>query len=236
MVNKFSDSAALLSEAKNLEDLELRLSDKIDALEKILSAVGGKQAGPKQFAELSRKMDDRMKQVRLDLDSLSTALEDEKATYLAFQKISDRINTSVNGYEKQLEALESDLIKIRQEALSEKDSLSQEAVKIKGSLAGSELSTLTKITQEIAEKRSIIDDIKHNIEEMSDISENLNKKATLLLKEAKVLEIRTDGTEKAQEKKKDEIRKEIELTKAEEEEFKKKREELKGLIKKLWEE
>ncbi len=71
---------------------------------------------------------------------------------------------------------------------------------------------------------------------MSDISENLNKKATLLLKEAKVLEIRTDGTEKAQEKKKDEIRKEIELTKAEEEEFKKKREELKGLIKKLWEE
>ena len=177
-----------------------------------------------------------MKQVRLDLDSLSTALEDEKATYLAFQKISDRINTSVNGYEKQLESLESDLIKIRQEALSEKDSLSQEAVKIKGSLAGSELSTLTKITQEIAEKRSIIDDIKHNIEEMSDISENLNKKATLLLKEAKVLEIRTDGTEKAQEKKKDEIRKEIELTKAEEEEFKKKREELKGLIKKLWEE
>jgi hypothetical protein len=95
---------------------------------------------------------------------------------------------------------------------------------------------LSQISQEIEEKRALVDEIRHTIEDMRDISENLNKKATLLLKEAKVLEIRSDGTQKSQDLKKEEIRKEIELTKAEEEEFKKKREELKGLIKKLWEE
>ena len=236
VVDKFSDSTSMLKEAKNLENSESRLIEKMDTLEKIMSAVGGKQIGPKQFADLSKKMEDRMKQVRLDLDSLSTALEDEKATYLAFQKISDRINSSITNYQKQLESVDSEIIKIRQEALSEKDNLTQEALKMKGSLAGTELQQLSAISQDIAQKRAIVEDIKHTIDEMGDISENLNKKATLLLKEAKFLEIRSESSVGAEEKKKDEIRKEIELTKAEEEEFKKKREELKGLIKKLWEE
>ncbi|MGV8085799.1 MAG: hypothetical protein ACP5N9_06135 [Candidatus Bilamarchaeum sp.] len=236
VVSKFPNQQAMLIEIQNLENSEVKLVEKMDALEKIMAAVGGKQVGPKQFADLSKKMDERMRQVRIDLDSLGTALEDERATYLAFQKISDRISSSITNYQKQLESVESDIIKVRQDALSEKDNLKQEAIKIKGSLAGTELQQLSQISQEIEEKRALVDEIRHTIEDMRDISENLNKKATLLLKEAKVLEIRSDGTQKSQDLKKEEIRKEIELTKAEEEEFKKKREELKGLIKKLWEE
>lgn len=236
VVSKFPNQQAMLVEIQNLENSEVKLVEKMDALEKIMAAVGGKQVGPKQFADLSKKMDERMRQVRIDLDSLGTALEDERATYLAFQKISDRISSSITNYQKQLESVESDIIKVRQDALSEKDNLKQEAIKIKGSLAGTELQQLSQISQEIEEKRALVDEIRHTIEDMRDISENLNKKATLLLKEAKVLEIRSDGTQKSQDLKKEEIRKEIELTKAEEEEFKKKREELKGLIKKLWEE
>lgn len=102
--------------------------------------------------------------------------------------------------------------------------------------------------------------------DVSNLSESLDKRIILLSNEAKLLEIRSSGSEmgssgtgggtsgtgsgtsgigtgrvggvktEAEIQKEKEIRQQVELTKDEELEFRRKREELKSLIKKLWQE
>ena len=89
------------------------------------------------------------------------------------------------------------------------------------------------------------------LEDITTISENLNKRVTLLSREAKLLEIRIGGEgapgaapsapggeggegggAPVEEKV---VRQKLELTREEEMEFRRKREELKKLIQRLWE-
>ena len=53
--------------------------------------VGGQAAHGQAVHEVAKKMDDRMLQMRKDMDALETALEDEKGTYLTFQKIKEKV-------------------------------------------------------------------------------------------------------------------------------------------------
>ena len=81
--------------------------------------------------------------------------------------------------------------------------------------------------------------------ELSDSAEDVRKKLDLLSKESKFLDMRAEGisttsgtapTKATVTKEKEaEIAKQVKLTKDEEDEFRKKREELRDLIKKLWE-
>jgi Skp family chaperone for outer membrane proteins len=55
------------------------------------SSVGPREEEAAELAqrleELSRRMDAKIEETQKDLDSLETTLQDEKSTYLTFQKI-----------------------------------------------------------------------------------------------------------------------------------------------------
>ena len=88
-------------------------------------------------------------------------------------------------------------------------------------------------------KKRVLDEIRSSIEELTNTSDNLTKRIRLISREAEILDMRSKDIKHdtiEEKKKKEEIVQEMKLSKAEEEEFRNKREELKKLIKTLWEE
>ena len=101
---------------------------------------------------------------------------------------------------------------------------------------------MLRAAEELKEKRRMLEEIKTALEDMDNMSDNINKRITLLAREAALLEIRTGGEGAGTggeggtaDTKRNELRTQMELTKEEELEFRAKREELKKLIQKLWE-
>ncbi|MDD5339829.1 MAG: hypothetical protein PHV13_01115 [Candidatus ainarchaeum sp.] len=235
---RFPAQEKVMAELERMQNLEDGLAEKVQALETLLEAAGGKQVTAKQFTELSKRIDDKAYQMRRDMDSLSGSLEDEKATYLTFQKIKERVVPSIEAYQKQLDGLEADIGKLKAEAAQKEGALAEDAKKLQAALKGSEAQEALRTAQDIGEKKKMLDEIMQSLEDMDAMSDNLNKRITLLSREAKLLEIRTGGEAgpaAEKEARREELRQELKLSEEEEMEFRKKREELKSLIKKLWE-
>jgi len=234
ILSRFPSQEKVMTELETLKTMEEKLIEKTDALEKLLEAAGGKQVTAKQFTELTKRMDDKAVQIRKDMDVLATALEDEKATYLAFQKIKEKVVPSIEGYQKQLDDMTSTLAKMKQDIAGQQTGLRDEAKKVQEAMKGQDMQSAMKLAQDIRDRKKSLDDIRQTLEELTTTSDNLNKRITLLSREAKLLEIRTGAPAEATAKEK-ELKQQLELSAEEEMEFKKKREELKNLIKKLWE-
>ncbi len=237
ILTRFPSQEKVIAELGRVQKAEEGLADKVDGLETLLEAAGGKQVSARQFADLAKRMDEKAEEMRRDMDSLSGALEDEKATYLTFQKIKERVVPSMEAYQKQLDTLDAEIDKIKKEATATEGMAEEDAKKLVQALKGTEAQEALKSAREISEKKKMLDDISKSLEDMNTLSENLNKRITLLAREAKILEIRagTGAGIAETEAKREEVRQELKLSEEEEREFAKKREELKNLIKKLWE-
>ncbi|MFN7991865.1 MAG: hypothetical protein U0R44_06960 [Candidatus Micrarchaeia archaeon] len=249
VLKKFPSQEKVMEEIDKLKSEEEAIAEKNAAMEKVLEAAGGRQITAKQFSELTARMDERTSQVRKDMDALEGALADEKSTYLTFQKIKERIVPSIEAYQKTLDEMEGKIVKIRADSAGQIQNIKSEAAKLQESLKGGQMQGIVKVAEEIRDKKKTLDEIRSSIEELVSMSDNLSKRITLLSREAKLLEIRTGGMggapspgggapsegggggigEKA-------VRQQLELSREEELEFRKKREELKKLIQKLWEE
>jgi hypothetical protein len=140
--------------------------------------------------------------------------------------------------------MNSRIAKIQDEAASEREALQKGAKELQKKMKGGQMEGIMKVAEEIREKKKMLEEIRDSLDGMVSISENLNKRVTLLSREAKLLQIRAGApaaekpTEEAgppPEKKKEEMRHQLELSREEEKEFRRKREELKKLIKTLWE-
>ena len=236
LLTRFPNQEKVFSEVEALRLAEQNLDEKLDGMEKLFEAAGGRQVTAKQFTELTKKFEDRTRQMKQDLDALGTALEEEKGTYLVFQKIKERIVPSLETYQKQLAAIEEGIGRARTEAEALEESLRQDTKKLQEALKTQEIQGVITLAKDIQEKKNTLDSIREGLDELSDISDNLHKRVTLLSSAAKMLEIRTGGMEPgAMEAKRKELKNELELTADEETEFRKKREELKNIIMKLWE-
>jgi chromosome segregation ATPase len=256
VLKKFPSQDKVMEGLDKLKAEEDAMAGKTDDLAKLLDAVGGRQVTAKQFAEITKRIEERSVQIRKDMDALETALQDEKGTYLTFQKIKERVVPSIEGYQQQLDAMGQRLAKMREEASAQMQGMRQEAQKLQESLKGGQAQDIVKVAEEIRDKKRALDEIRTALDDMVTMSENLNKRVTLLSREAKLLDIRTGGEGgaggaagpapsapggeggaggggiAAEEKG---IRQKLELTQQEELEFRRKREELKKLIQRLWE-
>jgi DNA repair exonuclease SbcCD ATPase subunit len=248
VLKKFPNQQKVMDDLDKLKAEEEAMAQKSEDLQKLLEAVGGRQVTAKQFSEIAKKMDEKSQQVRKDIDSLESALQDEKGTYLTFQKIKERIVPSLEAYQQQLDAMDKRVTRIKQESSAQLDGIKADAQKLTESLKGGQVQDIVKVAEEIRDKKKTLDEIRASLDDLASISENLTKRVTLLSREAKLLEIRTGGAggpaagdesggagggaaieEKG-------VRKKLELTRDEELEFRRKREELKKLIQRLWEE
>ncbi len=239
VLTRFPTQAKVMEELDKMKAIESNLLEKTDAMEGLLSATGGRAMSVKQLTDTTKKMETKVGEMRAEIEALESSLEDEKATYLAFQKIKERIVPSIEGYQKQISGMESEIGKIQIDAVKQKESLKQDSEKIQQMLKEPGTVEAMKVVGEIEVKRKELDEIKQTLDELSDTSDNLTKRITLLSQQAKLVEIRAGPAAPAgpaeTENKKEEIRHQLELSEAEELEFRRKREELKNLIKKLWE-
>lgn len=237
ILTRFPSQDKVLAELDRVSRAEDALTEKVTGLDTLLEAAGGKQVSARQFADLAKRMDEKAEEMRRDMDSLAGSLEDEKATYLTFQKIKERVVPSMEAYQKQLDTLEAEIDKMKGETTMAEGAVEEDARKLAQALKGTDAQEALRTAQEIGEKKRMLDDIAQSLEDMSTLSENLNKRITLLAREAKILEIRAVGGagEAEKEAKREEVRQELKLSEEEEREFQKKREELRNLIKKLWE-
>lgn len=236
LMSRFPSSDKLKSEIEVLKQNENSMIEKMSALEKILDVIGGKGNIGKQFIDLSKRIEDKSFQLRQEMDTLAASLEDEKSTYLTFQKIKDKILPSIESYSSQLGILDTKLSAVRKEANSEKDHLNQEALKILDMLKGDQMQKVVSISDEIRTKKKLLDDLKKLMDDLFESTSALNKRMVLLSKQSKLLDIRKEGETENIDSKRSEIQQELQISSKEEESFKKKRDELKGLIKKLWDE
>lgn len=240
VLKKFPDQGKVMEGLDTLKAEEDKLAEKTEVVEKLLGAVGGRQVTAKQFAEIIKRMDQKSSQIRKDMDSLEAALQDEKTTYLTFQKIKERIVPAIDGYQQQLQTMEDRIAKIGDESAAQMRSMKEDAKKLQESFKGGQMQDVLKVAEEIRGKKKSLEEIRAGLEDLVSMSDNLNKRVTLLSREAKLLEIRTGGAAAAGgpgvEAEEKAVRQKLELTQQEEMEFRRKREELKKLIQRLWEE
>ncbi len=237
IVTKFPSQKKLSTELKELSKKEKEIEEKTTAVKRLLEMMGGKELGAKRVEDLTRKIDEKLEELRSESETLTTALEKDKSTYLTFQSIKERIVPSIEKYNKEVDRLGSELSKVKESAVEQQKMLKEEAKKFKETVKEKDVGAMVKFAENIKEKKATIDEIKESLGSLADTADNMNKRLVLLSREARLLELRAAGAPPPEAVEREKVmREQLKLTEAEEVEFRRKREELKKLIRKLWEE
>lgn len=237
ILTRFPSHTTLTKELKTIKDQEATIQEKYQYLKKIIDAIGGRQISIKEFEELDGRIAEKIETIRSESDYLTTVLEEEKSTYLTYQNIREKIVPSLKSYESKVKKLDHELQKSKKDIEIQQKQAREELKKIKGKVKAGDVDKVAKVADEIEEKKKTLDNIYVTLRSLKDMSDSINKRLTLLNREARLLEIRASGSAKGGETTTtpEEIREKLDLTREEEAEFRRKREELKNLIKKLWE-
>lgn len=244
IVSRFPDQKKLHEEQEAISKKESEIEQKLIALKKIVEMAGGTQISAQEAKDLLEQLDEKINELKDETFKLSETLEEEKNRYFTFQQIRERIIPSLRTYQNDALKLKDSLLKIKNAAEEEEKELENQMKKIELKVGKEEAAKLFEIAKEIEEKKKLLNEINAGFEELSERADNLNKRLSLLSNKAKILSIMATAPKEAKEEKEKSteeessplyIKKQLQLTKEEEKEFARKREELKKLIQKLWE-
>jgi len=235
IMTKFPSQTEITKEMKRIEQIEKSVEDKIDAVHKLMNAVGP-AGSTKDFTALQKKIAEKKKALTIDMKTMAEALKRESATFETYQNVKGRVLKSIDDYGSQLSELQKEVERVSKETSGIEKGLKEKLEGLKKEMGTKELDVLLKQAEDIKRKKKLMDEISLKIKSLTSTANNLNKRLDLLGKQAAILEIRGGVSAPAKAKKEKEIRQQLELTDREQEEFKRKREELRSLIKKLWEE
>lgn len=245
-LSKFPSQSSILSRLDEISRNEALLESKIAALEKNASSSAVPQISLGELAKLKAELDERRKLLSQEVSDLFASVEEESSTYSTFQKIKERVLGSIGEYAASIKKMEEEIKEAGEEAKSVSKELEAGMEKMRGKVDGAQLDKLIYATEQAEEKRKLLDDIAESLEALSAASESINRKLNLISKEAQILSIRSEGAVQQRSSispapsdggngSEPEVRQQLSLTKSEVVEFDKKREELRNLIKKLWE-
>lgn len=239
IVSRFPSGKNVTAELDKLRKAEKSIDERTKALKKLLEIASGSRAAAVEFEDLSAQIDEKMDELEIRIDELTQSLEEEKSTFLSYQSIKERIMPSLEKSKAEMEALTAQMKDMKKEIADQAKNLEAEAQKISEEMGKENVKAALELTKDVEEKRVLLEEIKNTIESLSSTSENLSRRLAILSRQAGLLELRSTpgaGAPEIAPKEKEEITEQLSLTRAEEEEFKRKREELKNLIKRLWEE
>jgi len=246
IVTRFPSQEKLHAEQQDIIKKEKEIEKKIEALKKIVEVAGGTHVKAKEAEELIDELDKRINELKRDSFELSEKLDEEKNRYLTFQQVRERIVPAMRSYQNELDKIKEQLEEVKQLAAKEQEEIASQLKRSVAKTEKGDIAEITKTASEIKEKKKILDELKTAFEELVDRADDLNKRVVLLSNQAKLIEVRggappawTEAAmpheEKAETEKEEYLTRQLKLTKEEEREFAKKREELKKLIEKLWE-
>jgi recombinational DNA repair ATPase RecF len=230
---------------------EASLEVKIAALEKGASSSTVPQISIEELTKLKAELDERRKLLSQEVGDLFASVEEESSTYSTFQKIKEKVRASIEEYNASIKKMETELKEVGSEVKLVSSELDEGLKKMRGKIDEKELSAIVTAAAEVEGKRKLLDDIAESLEALTAASESINRKLNLLSKEAQLLSLKSQGVSaqssgitrpksaqaasSGEEATEPEVKQQLSLTKNEVVEFDKKREELRNLIKKLWE-
>ena len=238
IVTRFPSQKKLEDEIDLLMKKEREIEDKMEALKKLLRIVGGKRVSAREAESLAQKVEKKLEELKEESLRISESLEEDKNRYLTFQQIKERIVPSISKYQMEIQRLEKELDDVKKISYAQEEEVKKEAEKFADKIGKGEAQQVVQIAKEVKDKKKLLEEINQSISNLSEISESLNRRLVLLSRQAKLLEIRAGAPGEAAEMEAKEkmVKDQMKLTKDEEKEFLRKRDELKKLIKKLWEE
>ncbi|MBI2079925.1 hypothetical protein HYT84_04105 [Candidatus Micrarchaeota archaeon] len=213
------------------------LEGRLKALETGISQTGDPGYVLNQLKSLRQDLENRKAGLEVEVEDLINAIEEESATYSTFQKIKEKALQSIEQYTAEFDNLSKDYKKLSEETNVLGDSIDKSFEKLKLKSDQKSFQQLIESMNSIVEKKRILDEVAGSLGGLSVNADSLARKINLLSKEAKILELRAGSHVPGEQidQKREELRTQLTLTDKERIEFDRKREELRDLIKKLWE-
>ncbi|MFA5412488.1 MAG: hypothetical protein WC350_04045 [Candidatus Micrarchaeia archaeon] len=235
VMDRLPGKEELMHQVTGIERREEQLADEYKRFEKNLGSVTGNVLEFGEVVGELTKLRDEVEKVNRAMAKQSKeimeAMEEETSTYSTFQKIKAKTKLSVDQYLAQLERINEE-----SEAVSKQlDALRGETARKLGSLSdalGNEnVKEAVRMLEGLEEKRQGLEQVRALIAELNEKSAKIEKNIRILGREAELISLREGepGT-----KEKEERAERIRLTAEEQDEFERKRKELKDLIKRLW--
>ncbi|MEK6981720.1 MAG: hypothetical protein AABX38_02210 [Candidatus Micrarchaeota archaeon] len=241
---RFPTQEKLENEIEKINEKEAKAEEKLDAFEKISLSLPKDLSA--EFGSLKEDIDAEIEKLKTEGETLAKSISDQGVLYNTFQRIREKSAVSLQAYSTRFSSLTNDLIVLKKQATEIGKTIDSSLDAYSKKLKDKDLKETVSALEGIKDKKQTLDQINQMIIELSDSAEDVRKKLDLLSKESKFLDMRAEGisttsgtapTKATVTKEKEaEIAKQVKLTKDEEDEFRKKREELRDLIKKLWEE
>ncbi len=236
---RFPSQDEVGKELARIKKVEDSIAEKIKTVSQLLADLPDVKDLSKEFAEIRKDAEEKQHELESRTEEVLTALEEGSSTYATFEKIKERTLLSIQSYNAQLKAVTEEISQIRKSNADALAGVEKAAASYQDKVKKSDVKDVLKNIEDINSKKAIVDEIKTSLDSVSESAENLTRRLNLLSKEASILELRsgsgTAGSPAQKEEKEKEVVTQLKLTKQEEEDFSKKREELRDLIKKLWE-
>lgn len=192
------------------------------------------------FSELKKRIDKERKRLAEESGAIFASLDEEITNYSTFQKIKEKAVATINDYLRQLEKIEVSYEKIVKEAERMEKNQDDVLASLRQSKDYKDTEQLTASIDELIAKRKILGEIWARIEALDASANKTTKHVKLLAKEAELIQLRASSTiseeREGAHRAVEEVKESITLTENEQKDFDEKRNELRKLIKKLWEE
>jgi DNA-binding ferritin-like protein len=242
---KYPTQERVLQELESMQERERSIQEKMDAVEKLLSATGSPNEVLQEFAELRERIAEEKKGLRSGAENFDRAIQEQKSMFATFEKIRERTTQSTDSYTKELVQMQKQLDAFSQQSKQLTGQWEEQAKAWTKKTKEKDFQQTLGALQEVRDKKKLLDEIQRTMNDLAEKSDSLTRKVSLVAQQAKLLELRTGApaaggastTSSAVEQQAQvaEVKSQLTLTQQEEEEFRRKREELKELIKKLWE-
>ena len=227
--------AEFVAEGKALEEKITRFQDSVEEALPLFENVDKLLSN---LSELRKKVGEERKRLAEESGAIFASLDEEIATYSTFQKIKEKAVANITDYLKQLEKINTSYENASNSAERAEKKLEDLFSGMKGGKDYEGAEKLLSLMDTLEQKRKLLDEIKAGMDNLDSSAERSAKQVRLLAKEVQLLNLRTSGQRTPEQARgaEGEIKESISLTANEQHEFDQKREELRKLIKKLWEE
>lgn len=236
VMERLPEREELIRHVGDIEKREEELVAEFKKFEKNINAVTGNVLSFGEMISELKKLRDEVEAASKAMEGESkkvlAAMEEEAATYGTFQKIKAKTKLSIDQYLGQLEKIreESELLSRQLEGLR-KDTAGKLG-DLSETLGSENVRKAVELLEELEEKKKRMEEVRALILDLNQKSDRLEKNIRILMKEAQLISLREGGAQAAREEEGTAER--IRLTAQEQEEFERKRKELKDLIRRLW--
>lgn len=235
VMEKLPEKDELIRHVGEIEGREDELVLEFKKFEKNINAVTGNVLSFGDIvAELTKLRDEVeavSKAMAKDSKEVFSSLEEETTTYNTFQKIKMKTKLSIDQYLSQMEKIKEESETVSAQLESLRKDTNRKLGDVAEAMGSENLRKAVELLDELEEKKKKIEEVRNIILDLNQKSERLEKNIRILMKEADLISLREGGpTPKEAEERTERIR----LTATEQDEFEKKRKELKDLIRRLW--